>query len=147
MGGTLMKRLIASILAAVGMVGAVIAAPTANAAASFIQSYVWWTGVNCISVEYSNAPSDWGTDVGRICGGHSERAYTAVPGQFVGADPMPRDRTETVGCQVRVDGVLRYSDYAPPGDMHDVDCMKMLLPSLSESYPAPAPPPPSLHAV
>jgi hypothetical protein len=130
----MMQRLIGAALTAAGMAGAVIAAPTANAYVSVVESYVWWTGVDCISVEYSNAPDDWGTEVGRICGGHSERAYTAVPGQFVGADPMPRDRTETVGCQVRVDGVLRYSDYAPPGDMHNVNCLHLLLPQRDYGY-------------
>ena len=110
-----LKKFVVAGAATAALVGAIAVAPTANAYASVIRSYVWWSGPDCIPVEISRAPDGFGTDVGQACGGHSERTYVAVPGQFVGADPMPNDTTVTVGCQLWIDGVLRLTDYAPPG--------------------------------
>jgi hypothetical protein len=39
---------------------------------------------------------------------------------------MAFDQTRTVGCQVFIDGVFSYGDYARDGDHHDVNCLRTL---------------------
>jgi hypothetical protein len=100
-----------------------------------ITSIVYWTGPNCIPVRYSTGLS---TDIGMACDGYSERTYFAVDGQYVGADPMPFDTTVTLGCSLLINGVPDNTDYAPAGDRHNVDCLRVLV----NDYPSHAPPPP-----
>ena len=120
-----MRRLIIGAIATLA-VGLGVAAPAQAQYASVITSTVYWTGADCISVRYSEGYS---TDVAMKCGGYSERTYLAVPGQYVGADPMPlpSSPTLTLGCSLRIDGQVDNTDYAPPGDVHhNVDCLRVL---------------------
>ena len=94
---------------------------------AFITSIVYWTGPNCIPVRYSEG---FYTDIGMICGRYSERHYFALPGQYVGADPMPFDTTTTLGCSLLINGVPDNTDYAPAGDRHNVDCLRVCSPRL-----------------
>ena len=132
-----MRRLIIGAIATLA-VGLGVAAPAQAQYASVITSTVYWTGADCISVRYSEGYS---TDVAMKCGGYSERTYLAVPGQYIGADPMPlpSDPTITLGCSLRIDGQVDNTDYAPPGDVHhNVDCLRVLV----TDYPSYTPPPP-----
>jgi hypothetical protein len=101
---------------------AIVAAPTANASYHTITSVVYWTGVNCITVRSPQSPNGNYTGFDTICGGNSTVTYGAVSGEYIGADPMAFDQTRTVGCQVFIDGVFSYGDYAPDGEHHDVNC-------------------------
>lgn len=118
--------------------------------ASVITSTVYWTGADCIAVRYSEG---YTTDIAMKCGGYSERTYLAVPGQYIGADPMPlpNDPTVTLGCSLRIDGQVDNTDYAPPGDVHhNVNCLRVLVDYPSyPSYPPPPryQPPPLLRAL
>ena len=138
-----MRRLIATAVAAATAVGGVaLAAPAQAQYASVITSTIFWTGPDCITVEISKAPNGFGTEFGTACGGYSERSYLAVPGQYVGADPIPlaNNPTITLGCSLEIDGQARLADYAPAGDVHhNVNCLRMLLPG---SGPPPYEPPP-----
>ena len=129
-----MKKLIGGGLAALAIATAVSVAPPAQAQqGAFITSIVYWTGPDCIPVRYSEG---FYTDTGMICDGYSERHYFARPGQYVGADPMPFDSTTTLGCSLLINGVPDNTDYAPAGDRHNVNCLRVL------SYPSYQPPPP-----
>jgi hypothetical protein len=154
-----MRRALAAVVAATAVAGGVAAAAPAQARPysepSVITSVVYWTGADCISVEYSEG---FTTNVAMKCGGYSERTYLAVPGQFVGADPMPlpTDPTTTLGCLLRIDGGVDNTDYAPAGDVHnDVDCLRILVvnepshpyPSYPDWPPPPPPPPPLKRAL
>jgi hypothetical protein len=136
-----MKKLIGGGLAALAVTAAVSVAPPAQAEyPSVIVSTVYWTGADCISVRYSEG---YYTDVAKKCGGYSERTYLAVPGQYIGADPipLPSDPTITLGCSLRIDGQVDNTDYAPPGDVHhNVDCLRVLVDV--DPYPSYTPPPP-----
>ena len=137
-----MKKMIVGTLAAIAALGGVAnAAPAQAQSGAVITSIVYWTGADCISVRYSEGYS---TDVAMKCGGYSERTYFAVPGQYIGADPMPlaSDPTITLGCSLRIDGEVDNTDYAPPGDVHhNVDCLRVLVVDYP-SYPSYTPPPP-----
>ena len=137
-----MRRVLAAVTTAAAVVGGVaLAAPAQAQYASVITSTVYWTGADCIQVEYSEG---WYTDVARKCGGFSERTYLAVPGQYVGADPipLPNDPTVTLGCSLSIDGGVDNADYAPAGDVHhNVDCLRVLVVDYP-SYPSYTPPPP-----
>ena len=143
-----MRRALAAITATAAVIGGVaLAAPAQAQYASMITSAVYWTGPDCITVQISRAPNGFGTELGTACGGYSERTYFAVPGQYVGADPMPlpNSPTTTLGCSLRIDGQVDNADYAPAGDVHhNVDCLRVLTssaPSYSD-YPGLRPPPP-----
>jgi len=132
----LKKALVAAVATAAAMGGVALAAPAQAQYASVITSIVYWTGPDCISVRYSKG---YTTNVAMKCGGYSERTYLAVPGQYVGADPMPllSSPTTTLGCSLRIDGGVDNTDYAPPGDVHhNVDCMRVLVDN-DPSYPSP----------
>jgi hypothetical protein len=132
----LKKALVAAVATAAAMGGVALAAPAQAQYASVITSIVYWTGPDCISVRYSEG---YTTNVAMKCGGYSERTYLAVPGQYVGADPMPllSSPTTTLGCSLRIDGGVDNTDYAPPGDVHhNVDCMRVLVDN-DPSYPSP----------
>ena len=121
-------------IAAAGWPGSAHAAPPPPAntqQGAFITSIVYWTGPNCIPVRYSEG---YHTEIGVICGRYSERNYFAFPGQYVGADPMPFDTTVTLGCSLLISGVPDNTDYAPAGDRHNVDCLRVFTPIYS-SYP------------
>ena len=134
-----MKKLICGGLAALAIATAVSVAPTAQAQyGAFITSIVYWTGPNCIPVRYSEG---FYTDTSMICGRYSERHYFAVPGQYVGADPMPFDTTTTLGCSLLINGVPDNTDYAPAGDRHNVNCMRVLSIVSVNPYPSYQPPP------
>ena len=105
---------------------AMVAAPTANASYHTINSIVYWTGVNCITVRSPQSPNGNYTGFDTICGGSSTVTYGAVSGEYIGADPMAFDQTRTVGCQVFIDGVFSCGDYARDGDHHDVNCLRTL---------------------
>jgi|KBSMisStaDraftv2_1062788.scaffolds.fasta_scaffold1663619_2 hypothetical protein len=131
-----MKRALVAVVAAAAVVGGVaLAAPAQAQQGALITSIVYWTGPNCIPVRYSTGLS---TDIGMACDGYSERTYFAVDGQYVGADPMPFDTTVTLGCSLLINGVPDNTDYAPAGDRHNVDCLRVLV----NDYPSHAPPPP-----
>lgn len=123
-----MRALAGALAAGAVALGALFTAPSAHAYASAVRSLIWWSGPECIPVRVSNAPDGYGWDIKQACGGHAERSYYAVPGQWVGADPVGFDETLAIGCQLWIDGELRLSDYAPPGDHHDVNCLRQLLP-------------------
>jgi hypothetical protein len=136
-----MKLLAAIVATAAALGGVALAAPAQATDASVITSIVYWTGSDCIPVRYSEGFS---TNVAMVCGGYSERSYLAVPGQYVGADPMPIDgaSTTTLGCSLRINGQVDNTDYAPPGDVHhNVDCLRVLVVDYP-SYPSYTPPPP-----
>ena len=105
--------------------GVALAAPANAQQGAFITSIVYWTGPNCIPVRYSEG---FYTDTSMICGRYSERHYFALPGQYVGADPMPFDTTVTLGCSLLINGVPDNTDYAPSGDRHNVDCLRIFVP-------------------
>ena len=136
-----MRRALAAATAAAVIGGVALAAPAQArplSEPSVITSVVYWTGADCISVEYSEG---WSTNVATKCGGYSERTYLAVPGQYIGADPipLPSDPTITLGCSLRINGQVDNTDYAPPGDVHhNVDCLRVLV----VDYPSYTPPPP-----
>jgi len=122
-----MKKAIGTALAGSTMAAAaILAAPAANASYHEITSVVYWTGVDCITVRSPQYPNGHRLGFDTVCGGNSTVTYEAVSGEYVGADPMAFDQTRTVGCSVYVDGVLNYSDYAPDGDHHDVNCLRTL---------------------
>jgi hypothetical protein len=130
--------LIAGGIAATSVIGA---APAQAVQPSVITSVVYWTGADCISVRYSEG---YTTNVAMKCGGYSERTYFAVPGQYVGADPIPlaNNPTITLGCSLEIDGQARLADYAPAGDVHhNVDCLRMLLSGSGPPPYEPLPPP------
>jgi hypothetical protein len=105
---------------------AIVSAPTANASYHTITSVVYLTGVDCITVRSPQSSNKNYTGFDRICGGNSTVTYGAVSGEYIGADPMAFDQTRTVGCQVFIDGVFSYGDYARDGDHHDVNCLRTL---------------------
>jgi hypothetical protein len=134
-----MKRALAIVAAAAAVVGgAALAAPAQAQQGALITSIVYWTGPNCIPVRYSTGFS---TDIGMACDGYSERSYFAVDGQYVGADPMPFDTTVTLGCSLLINGVPDNTDYAPAGDRHNVDCLRVLV----TDYPSYTPPSPARY--
>jgi hypothetical protein len=106
--------------------GAVVHMPKAHASMHMIRSVVYWTGLNCMPVRSPYYPNGTRVGVTTICGGYSDVSYPAIPGEWVGADPMPNDNTTTLGCKIYVDGYLDYSDYAPDGDLHNVNCLRIL---------------------
>ena len=117
-----MKKLIGGGLAA--LAAAILLAPSANAqSGAHITSIVTWTGPHCIPIRYSQG---FYTETDMVCGRYSQRSYYAVPGQYVGADPMPFDTTTTLGCSLVINGVMDNTDYAPSGDRHNVDCLRVL---------------------
>ena len=121
-----MKRLIIASIVALAIGLGLIAAPPASAQqGALITSIVYWTGPNCIPVRYSDGFS---TDIAMICGRYSERHYFARPGQYVGADPMPFDTTTTLGCSLLINGAPDNTDYAPAGDRHNVNCLRVFIP-------------------
>ena len=134
-----MKRLIVAIV--VVLAGLVLASPAQAQSGAFITSIVYWTGPNCIPVRYSEG---FTTDIATICGKYSERSYFAVPGQYIGADPMPFDTTVTLGCSLLINGVPNNTDYAPSGDRHNVNCLRMLAFD-APLYPVPPPPAPPIR--
>jgi hypothetical protein len=115
----------AAITAGLAVGGAVLAAP-AQADYYNVESVVFWTGPSCIPTRSPQYPDGRYLGVIMICGGYSDARYTAASGEYVGADPMPNDTTVTLGCVVYVNGSLVYSDYAPSGDRHDVNCLRYL---------------------
>ena len=138
----MMKKLIGGGLAALAVAVAVLrgTAGPGSVRCPHITSIVYWTAPNCIPVRYSEG---FYTNTSMICGRYSERHYYAVPGQYVGADPMPFDTTTTLGCSLLVNGTPDNTDYAPFGDRHNVDCLRVLsVASVSPSYPSYQPPPP-----
>lgn len=127
----IMRNVTGVALAGSAVAAAAIAlAPTAGASYHSITSVVYWTGVNCITVLSPQYPGGHRTGLDTICGGNSTVTYGAVSGVYIGADPMAFDQTRTLGCQVFIDGVLDYGDYATDGDHHDVSCLRTL------SYPS-----------
>ena len=135
-----MKKLITGLMGAAAIAAVSLAPPASAQGGAFITSIVYWTGPNCIPVRYSEGFS---TDIAMICGRYSERHYFALPGQYVGADPMPFDTTVTLGCSLLINGTPDNTDYAPSGDRHNVDCLRVLsVVSESPSYPSHRPPPP-----
>ena len=112
-----------------------LAAP-AHAATSRIVSEVYWSGPACIPVTSPHYPDGRYTQISMICGGHSTATYSAFPGEYIGADPMPNDATVTLGCSLYVDGNLTYQDYARDGDHHDVNCLRVLTGPYSYDGPA-----------
>ncbi len=40
---------------------------------------------------------------------------------------MPNDNTVSLGCALYINGYLDNSDYAPPGDHHNVNCLRILV--------------------
>lgn len=135
------RKFLAGLIGAAAFAAAISVAPPASAQqGAFITSIVYWTGPNCIPVRYSEGFS---TNIDMICGRYSERHYFALPGQYVGADPMPFDTTVTLGCSLLINGTPDNTDYAPSGDRHNIDCLRVLsVVSVSPSYPSYQPPPP-----
>jgi hypothetical protein len=126
-----MKKLILGGLAAAAIAGGVALAAPAQAYPSaypsvYVTSTVYWTGPDCIPVRVSRGYS---TVIDMACGGFAQRSYLAFPGQYVGADPMPFDSTVTLGCSLVLNGVPDNTDYAPSGDRHDVNCMRIYIPA------------------
>ncbi len=131
-------RIAAAIAAASAVAVAVtvgLAAP-AHATMSLIRSEVYWTGPECIPVMSPHYPDGHYTEMSMVCGGFSNATYSAFPGEYIGADPMPNDATITLGCALYVDGRLAYQDYARDGDHHDVNCLRVLLAPYSYDGPA-----------
>jgi hypothetical protein len=126
---------IAATAVALGITGAATASP-AHAAMSQIVSEVYWSGPACIPVMSPNYPSGHYTQTSMICGGYSTATYSAFPGEYIWADPMPNDATVTLGCALYVDGNLAYQDYARDGDHHDVNCLRVLTAPYSYNGPA-----------
>ena len=120
-----MKLLAAGAAMAALVGGVALAAPAQAQQGALITSIVYWTGPNCIPVRYSEGFS---TDIAMICGRYSERHYFARPGQYVGADPMPFDTTTTLGCSLLINGTPDNTDYAPAGDRHNVNCLRVFIP-------------------
>ncbi len=122
-----MKRALAGLMGAAAIAAAVpLAAPAQAAPGAWITSIVYWTGPDCIPVRYSKG---FYIDTDMICGRYSERHYFALPGQYVGADPMPFDTTTTLGCSLLINGVPDNTDYAPAGDRHNVNCLRVFVPA------------------
>ena len=139
------RKILAGLMGAAAVAAAVSVAPPAQAQqGAFITSIVYWTGPNCIPVRYSEGFS---TSVAMKCGGYSERTYFAAPGMYIGADPMPFDTTVTLGCSLLINGVPNNTDYAPSGDRHNVDCLRVLTfnAPLYPEYLVPPPPAPPLR--
>jgi hypothetical protein len=124
----------AGALAGLLVTAAIGAAPQAHAdPLHHIRSIVYWTGPPCITVTSPTYPNGHHTMNYVVCGGLSSAEYSAYGGEFVGADPQGNDVTVTLGCQLFVDGRLDYSDFAPSGDHHDVNCLRIL----NYDYPPP----------
>ncbi len=94
--------------------------------AVMIHSVVHWTGIDCIPIRAPQYPDGRSTRTTMFCGGYSEANYSAYPGEYVGADPQPNDRTMSIGCTLYINGYVDNSDYALPGDHHNVSCLRML---------------------
>jgi hypothetical protein len=123
-----MKKTILGGLAAAAVASGLALAAPANASpggGAYITSTVYWTGPDCIPVRYSTG---WSTEIGMACGHYAQRSYFAVPGQYVGADPMPFDTTTTLGCSLTINGIPDNTDYARDGDHHDVNCLRAYVP-------------------
>lgn len=126
-----MKKLILGGLAAAAVTTGIALAAPAQAYPSaypsvYVTSTVYWTGPECIPVRVSRGYS---TVIDMACGHYAQRSYLAFPGQYVGADPMPFDSTVTLGCSLVLNGVPDNTDYAPSGDRHDVNCMRIYIPA------------------
>ena len=92
-----------------------------------IRSVVYWSGANCIPIRAPEYPDGRTIKTNIFCGGYSEANYWAYPGEFVGADPMPYDGTTTsLGCGLYINGRQDNGDFAPPGDNHNVTCLRIL---------------------
>jgi hypothetical protein len=117
------KMIVGGVAAATVASGLALAAPAqASPGGAYITSTVYWTGPDCIPVRVSRG---WSTVIDMACGGYAQRSYFALPGQFVGADPMPFDTTVTLGCSLVINGVPDNTDYARDGDHHDVNCLRV----------------------
>lgn len=104
----------------------ILSAAPAHATTYQIESVVYWTGPSCIPVVSPRYPDGRTTSMITACGGYSDAHYLAFDGEYFGADPQPNDATTTLGCTVYVNGVVNYSDYAPSGDKHDVNCLRYM---------------------
>jgi hypothetical protein len=127
-GKTTMKKMIVGGLAATAVAtsGLALAAPAqASPGGVYVTSTVYWTGPDCIPVRIS---AGYSTEIGMACGHYAQRSYFALPGQFVGADPMPFDTTTTLGCSLVINGVPDNTDYARDGDHHDINCLRVYVP-------------------
>jgi hypothetical protein len=124
-----MRKAIGTALAGSALAAAtIVAAPIANASMHTITSVVYWSGIDCIPVRSPQYPDGRHLGLNTLCGGYSTKTYSAIPGEYIGADPMPFDMSRTVGCEVFIDGTYAYQDYARDGDHHDVNCLRILSP-------------------
>jgi Helix-turn-helix domain of resolvase len=96
-----MRKAIGTALAGSALAAAAsVAAPIANASMHTIASVVYWSGIDCIPVRSPQYPDGRHLGLNTLCGGYSTKTYSAIPGEYIGADPMPFDMSRTVGCEV-----------------------------------------------
>lgn len=106
----------------------IIHAPLARADVHSIRSLVVWTGPRlCLAVAAPTEADRYHVAVYTLCSslGVSDVYYNAIPGQYVGADPIIQGQY-SVGCSLYVDGALNYADFAAEGDGTDVNCLRVL---------------------
>lgn len=124
-----MKKLLGAAVAAAAV--ALNVAPAASADSfSYTKTMVQWDGAPCIEVDMAA----YGYQT--LCGfnGMWESNENVYVGQDFGMDPI-MGGADWISCQVYVDTVLAYTDYASAGDGHDVNCWRQLLGQPSQYTP------------
>ena len=112
------RSLVAAVAMAMG--GIALAAP-ANAFAGYtVNTYVKWGGTSCVDMDSASGPK-----MGCAYNSWTETQYKVRPYSIVGVDPIMGDAS-WIHCDIMVDGVVVYSDYAAHGDGHDVNCLRKL---------------------
>lgn len=97
-------------------------APKANAQDYFVSTTVRWGGTDCIAMQMG-----WSGDYRVVCGG----VYTHTEGNVWAGDNMGFDpimgAASWISCDMYINGVLSWSDYASRGDGSDVNCLRRKL--------------------
>ena len=115
----MLKKAIAGALGAAAVAAAVSLAPSANAYGYYVyhtSTRVQWSGAECIDMT-----SVYTTGYG--CGGSWVLDESVPTGADFGVDPI-MGNASWISCQVIVDGVVAYTDYASAGDGTDVNCLR-----------------------
>lgn len=107
---------------------AIVAPPEAGAAPSYqVRTEVTWSGVECLSFNFADRYGDIHQGTGICNSQHSTSvSETAFRGDLVGIDPI-MGANRWIACQVYVNGVQIYADFAESGDGTDVSCLRRLV--------------------